>query len=247
MNRFEHEAIVLKSARSGENDRILTALTLKAGKISIMAKGAQSAKCKYLLSCQPFAFSQFVLALYPKNPLMPYAISADLINPFRNLYSSVERQASACFATEAVDAVLEPEAVDSHVFMLLYHTLRLLCSMDASRASLMALAFTLKLLAICGHAPELGACLVCGAKLETYFINVDMGGILCARCAKGEGECIVSSLEAEYSYALMHMDMESLGEVYLVDEATQLKLLKVFCLFLPIQRQLRSLTSLLPE
>ena len=56
------DALVLRTADFGENDKMLTLFSLQRGKLSAAAKGVRKAGAKLRFAAQPFCFAEYVLA-----------------------------------------------------------------------------------------------------------------------------------------------------------------------------------------
>lgn len=55
-------ALMLRAADYGENDKILTLLTAEYGKISAAIKGVKKPSAKLKFAAQPFCFAEYILA-----------------------------------------------------------------------------------------------------------------------------------------------------------------------------------------
>ena len=55
-------ALMLRAADYGENDKILTLLTAEYGKITAGIKGVKKPAAKLKFAAQPFCFAEYVLA-----------------------------------------------------------------------------------------------------------------------------------------------------------------------------------------
>lgn len=191
MSLYRTEAIVLRSRALGEADRLLTLLTRYEGKVAAVARGAGRSRSPLLAPCQPFTHGQF--HLYRRSG--PHSVSrGDVIEAFRPLREDVWRMALASCAAELADRAL-PEA-DPHpdVFALLLGALHMLAwepSPTDQEAAL--LKYELRLMALLGYRPRLDGCARCGEEpgrreggigAGTVF-DAAVGGLVCARCARG--------------------------------------------------------------
>jgi DNA repair protein RecO (recombination protein O) len=79
MTNVACKAFVLRTVKYGEHDKMLTLFTQDEGKTGVVAKGALSAKSKYIASAQLFCLSEFILSA---NGKMPYVASAEVIKVY---------------------------------------------------------------------------------------------------------------------------------------------------------------------
>ena len=62
MEGIKVNALMLRAADYGENDKILTLLTAELGKISAGIKGVKKAGAKLKFAAQPFCFAEYILS-----------------------------------------------------------------------------------------------------------------------------------------------------------------------------------------
>src|SRR5256712_7967381 len=87
-------AIVLKSRKWGDADRIVTFFTLKHGKVRGVARGARRMKSRFGGTLEPFVYCDLVLYEKPGDSL--YRVSqTDVREAFHPLRSSLETIAGA--------------------------------------------------------------------------------------------------------------------------------------------------------
>ena len=60
MSLIKTQGIVLKEMNLAENDKIITILTDKLGKIDTVVHGAKSHKSKFMASTQPFCYGEYI-------------------------------------------------------------------------------------------------------------------------------------------------------------------------------------------
>ena len=225
MEKTKHEAVVLRSVKYSEHDKILTLLTKDAGKMSVMAKGVQSPKSRYLASSQIYAVSEYILSSSPKGG-MPYVVSAELIDGFSALSKNIVNMACAGCLTETADMFLIEKQEEGTAYRLLTYALKLLSISDESRALMVTLSCMLKFLGIYGAAPGLSLCTVCSSVQERYFFDFEHGGIVCPDC-EADASWVLSADEAQYLNGLLKIDMRRLTDIVLIEDAQQFGFLKI--------------------
>ena len=91
MRLYKVKGIVIKEVQYKENDKIITIMTDKLGKISCMAKGAKKNNSPILSSSQFLVYSEFMLY---KGTNFYHINSAEMLESFYNLrvdYDKLER------------------------------------------------------------------------------------------------------------------------------------------------------------
>src|SRR6059058_258956 len=180
---FKTEAIVLRSIRYGEADRILHLYSEDRGRLSAIAKGARRVKSRLGGRIEPFTRVQLILR-EGRGDLCTLT-GADTVHAHPALR---ERRASLERATQACDAVLR--LLDSNepnrpAYNLLAHELALLDADPSAATRAQALTFRLKLLLAAGFAPELAACASCGEREHLGAFSAAAGGVVCPGCEAG--------------------------------------------------------------
>ncbi len=190
------EAIVLRSMRYGEADKILHVYTRENGRQSAIAKGARRAKSRFGGRLEPFM--QVNLVLHQGRGDLHTVTGADTVAARPRLRDSAPRLDAAARACDAVSRLFETDEPHPEVFALLANELTLLAGVGADEAlqagagparpapaqALYAngLAFRLKLLLAAGIVPQLAACAVCGEREHLSGFSADAGGVVCASC-----------------------------------------------------------------
>jgi DNA repair protein RecO (recombination protein O) len=177
------EAIVLRSIRYGEADRVLHLYTPDRGRISAIAKGVRKTKSRFGGRLEPFF--RLNLVLYqphpPRSDLMTVT-GAETVAGFPRLREDARSLDGAARACEAVSRVFDDGDPHEGVFHLLGNHLALLDADPARATRANALAFRLKLLLAAGFAPHLAACASCGEREHLVGFSGAAGGVVCAAC-----------------------------------------------------------------
>ena len=180
---FKTEAIVLRSIRYGEADRVLHLYTPERGRVGAVAKGVRRVKSRMGGRLEPL--SRVRLVLHQGRGELCTISQADTVQAhagLRERRGSLERATQAC---EAVLRLLDSTEPNLPAYNLLCHELALLDSSAAASRRAQALAFRLKLLLAAGFAPELAACASCGEAEHLGGFSPSAGGIVCAGCEAG--------------------------------------------------------------
>jgi DNA repair protein RecO (recombination protein O) len=177
------EAIVLRSIRYGEADRIVHLYTPGHGRIGAIAKGARRSRSRFGARLEPFFHIRAVLRegrgdLYTVTGVDTVAAHGAL----RDHAATLDTAARAC---DAVARLFETTEGHPEVFRLLANELALLDA-DADQARpANGLAFRLKLLLAAGIVPQLASCAACGEPEHLRGFSAAAGGVVCGSCEGG--------------------------------------------------------------
>ena len=180
MGLYRDEAVVLRTWKLGEADRIVSLHTLGNGKVRGVAKGVRRTRSKFGARLEPAC--HVAVQLYRGRGELDTVTQAETLDRFGSLRSDPERFARASAMLEAVDQLALETGGDPgrHVMLV-----RALATLDRSDSPLVVAGFFLKLLALEGVQPELDSCVTCGAAGPLVAIDVHSGGVLCRDCRQG--------------------------------------------------------------
>jgi DNA repair protein RecO (recombination protein O) len=180
---FKTEAVVLRSLRLGEADRVLHLYTEDRGRLGAVAKGVRRVGSRFGGRLEPL--SRVQLVLHEGRSDLCTITAADTVHAhatLRGRRTSIERGTQACDAVLRLFDAAEP---NRPAYNLLCHELALLDA-DAELATpAQALAFRLKLLLAAGFVPELAACAACGEREHLGAFSAAAGGVVCPGCEAG--------------------------------------------------------------
>jgi DNA repair protein RecO (recombination protein O) len=177
------EAIVLRSIRYGEADRILHLYTPEHGRLGAIAKGARRARSRFGARLEPFF--QIGMVLHEGRGDLYTVTAVDTIDARPGLRDSAEGLDAAARACDAVARLFETDDPHPEVFALLANELTLLASTPTHPAAARpenGLAFRLKLLLAAGIVPQLGSCASCGEREHLTGFSAAAGGVVCSSC-----------------------------------------------------------------
>jgi len=177
------DAIVLRSLRYGEADRILHLYTPARGRVGAIAKGVRRTRSRFGGRLEPF--SRVRLVCHEGRGELLTVTSVETLDAHARLREAAATLDSAARACDAVARVFETEDPHPAVYNLLANQLALLAA-DAGQAThANALAFRLKLLVAAGLSPVLGACASCGSPEHLVAYSPQAGGVVCNACEAG--------------------------------------------------------------
>ncbi|MGH7256465.1 MAG: DNA repair protein RecO, partial [Nitrospirales bacterium] len=190
-------AIVLRSRKWGDADRIVTFYTLRVGKVRGVGRGARRLKSRFGSVLEPFVHCDLNLFEKPNDTL--YRISqADIREPFTRLREDLGLMAGAARLANLVNAVAAEGDPSPRTFEILLEGLQ---ALEATQEpGLTALVFQIRLLGQSGYRPQTGQCAACGIRFPArngpgvVRFSPSAGGVVCERCvSRVPDRCFVLS------------------------------------------------------
>ncbi|MCD8372778.1 MAG: DNA repair protein RecO, partial [Clostridia bacterium] len=177
-------ALMIRAADYGENDKILTLFSAERGKISAGIKGVKKAGAKLKFAAQPFCFAEYILSQKGGRYTV---INASESESFYDLRCDINKFYAASALCEAVNALTFEEDAAVELFSLCVKTLSDMCTGDEGLA---LVSFLIKSLALSGYGFSLSGCGVCGADLsgrDKLRFDFNSGMFTCWDCGDGAG------------------------------------------------------------
>jgi DNA repair protein RecO (recombination protein O) len=182
---FKTEAVVLRSIRYGEADRIVHLYSATRGRIGAIAKGSRRPKSRFGGRLEPFF--RLDLMLYEGRGDLFTVTGASTVDGHGRLRGDGRALLAAGRACDAVLRLLDGEEANGAAYNLLCSYLALLDDdPGAARGAGPALAFRLKLALAAGFSPELASCARCGEADHLTAFSGSAGGVVCSSC-EGDG------------------------------------------------------------
>jgi DNA repair protein RecO (recombination protein O) len=181
------EAVVLRSIRYGEADRILHLYSAASGRLGAIAKGARRPRTRFGGRLEPFF--RLDLVLHQGRGDLATVTSVATVEGYPRLRGSAAALSAAARGCDAVLRLLDAAEPNTPAYNLLCRYLALLDEPGADAARLdTALAFRLKLALAAGFAPELASCARCGEAEHLCAFSGAAGGVVCSSCERGSFE-----------------------------------------------------------
>jgi DNA repair protein RecO (recombination protein O) len=182
---YKTEAIVLRSIRFSEADRILHLYTAERGRIGAIAKGVRKTKSRFGARLEPL--SHVELMLHEGAGELQTITGVELLRSHHATRESIYRLNAGLIGAEAMLRLFgEPEA-NERAFGALARFLDLLDEAPQleSRPALdpLVLSFQLKLLWLAGYLPHLTSCVECGLMDGLVGFSARAGGAVCTQHA----------------------------------------------------------------
>lgn len=177
---FRDDAVVLRTHKLGEADRIVSLLGRRNGRMRAVAKGVRRTSSKFGARLSPFGHVDLQLIEGRNLHTVTQAVGVDLYG--RHISSDYPRYTVACAISETAERLTPEEHEPSlPLFQLTLGALRTL-SADAHDAPLVLDAYLLRAMDVSGWAPALNGCASCGAAGEHRAFSVAAGGQVCRDC-----------------------------------------------------------------
>ena len=177
------QGVVLRTIKFNDNDLILTIFSRKYGKASVLAKGAQRQRSRFLSVSQIFSYNNYVLK---KQKDMFTLSQGESIKSFYNISQDLESYAYTSFIAKLVENNIVEGQTNNRLFELFVKTLFLFSEQVEDRMFLLDI-FLLKFIDYMGYRPDLNNCVSCGKKFpsNSYF-SLEKGGVICGNCSDFE-------------------------------------------------------------
>lgn len=215
MSLVKNQAILLKSKKYKERDKLLTFLTEENGKIQALCKGARVPLNKWGSSTEPPNFSY--IQLYQKGDFFTLTeIQVEEI--FLNIISNFQRLIIFSYIANIIDSLLLSLFPSKSTFYLALSSIYALNRREINPTSI-GYIFALKFLDVQGYLPEISKCVICGRKenkdFKEFILSFEEGGIICETCAKfAHGETIkLDYSEISFLKSIMQIDLKDISSI----------------------------------
>jgi DNA repair protein RecO (recombination protein O) len=179
MPLVETEAIVLRTYRLGEADKIASLLTRQMGRIRAVASGAQRSRSRYGGTLEPLSYVR-IWVFERENRDLGRLNSAELIESFFDMQKDYAAQAAAQYLAEVCERLLPEREANDRVFRLLVAVLRGLKRGAGIDAPLVY--FDYWFLRVAGFLPDFERCSACGRRLDDGYYGAGSEGLVCGVC-----------------------------------------------------------------
>lgn len=175
----ETEAIVLRTYRLGEADKIVSLFSRQMGRLRAVASGAQRPKSRYGGVLEPLTYIRLWLFERENRDLLRMN-SAELVESFFAMQGDYVVQIAAQYMAEVSERLLPEREVNERAFRLLLTALRGLKA--AVSIDLPLLYFNAWMLRLGGFLPDFRQCSQCGRALGGEAAFAGSLSIICKDC-----------------------------------------------------------------
>jgi DNA repair protein RecO (recombination protein O) len=200
---YRDEAVVLRTQKLGEADRIVTLLTRRHGRVRAVAKGVRRTGSKFGARVEPFMHVD--LQLYEGRSL-DTVTQAETVEPYGDkIARDYGRYTAGTAVLETAERLSAEEREPSlRLFLLVVGALRAL-SEGSHTPTLVLDAFILRAMAIAGYEPVLDSCARCNEPGDHRYFAVALGGLVC-REHRPPGAASISATSVALMTALLSGD-----------------------------------------
>lgn len=179
MPTYNDVAIVLRTHKLGEHDRIVTLLTRGKGKVRVVAKGVRRTKSKFGSRLEPAMIVE-VQCYQGRN--LDTVTQAELIAPYgHHITQDYSAYTAAAAMLETAERLCDEREPQLQQFNLLAGGLAALAN-SSHNPGLVLDSYLLRAVAIAGWAPSFDKCAGCGAAGPHRAFNLASGGAVCSSC-----------------------------------------------------------------
>jgi len=176
---YRDTAVVLRTYKLGEADRIIVLLTEHHGKVRAVAKGVRKTMSKFGARLEPGSHVQLLLS---QGRDLDVVSQADAVETLAPLMADLDHLTNAMAVLEAADQMALEREPNAALYRMVVGALR---TVGERSGPLVVPAFYWKLLAADGLRPELDECVRCGEPGPLVSFDMDQGGALCRTCRTG--------------------------------------------------------------
>lgn len=223
MPLYRDEGVVLRTAKLGEADRIITLLTRSHGKVRAVAKGVRRVKSRFGGRLEPFMRVDLLIA---SGRSLDVISQAESIAPYAaSICADYGAYAAANLIVETADKLVSAEGERTAAqYRLLIAALASLARRAHAPAAIGA-SYVMRALTLAGWEPRLGACVVCGRPLGAsadgaMYLSVPAGGVMCHLDHTPESRPLDPRVREQLD-ALVNGDWQVLDEAPLLPETEQ--------------------------
>jgi DNA repair protein RecO (recombination protein O) len=176
---YRDTAVVLRTYKLGEADRIIVLLTEEHGKIRAVAKGVRKTGSKFGARLEPMSHVRLLLSQGRELDIVSQAESVETLAP---MLVDLDHLTAGIAVLEAADQMSLDREPAPQLYRMVVGALRTIAERGGP---LVVPAFYWKLLAADGLRPELDMCVRCGEDTQLVAFDMDQGGALCRNCRTG--------------------------------------------------------------
>lgn len=184
MATYRDRAVVLRTHKLGEADRILTLLTRTGGKVRAVARGVRKTSSKFGGRLEPCNVVDIQLV---EGRNLDVVAQVETTHSYGALLAAdYARYTTAQVMAETADKIIaedkQPALAQYRLLVGALHVLVAPTTDGRRPASMILDSFLLRSLATAGYAPALAECATCGRPGPHEFFSPQAGGMVCVGC-----------------------------------------------------------------
>ncbi|HUY13006.1 MAG TPA: DNA repair protein RecO [Terriglobia bacterium] len=183
MPLLETEAIVLRTYRLGEADKIVSLLTRQHGRLRAVAAGAQRPKSRFGGTLESLTYIRLWLFERENRDLLRIN-SGEILESFFDMQRDYRLHVASQYVAEAAEKLLPEREINERAFRLVVAVLRAM--KRTSEVDRPLIFFNYWLLRLGGTLPNLRECGKCGRPFDDspVFIGRNFESLVCGRCER---------------------------------------------------------------
>lgn len=209
----EFEGIILSETPYKESSKILNILTKDEGIIGVIAKGAKKIKSPLRSVTEKFTLGLF--SVYYHEGKLSTLITADVINPLRNIKTDIVRIGYLTYICELAYQTAKQNS-DDNIYKILKSAI--LKIEDGLDPMIITNILELKMLDYLGVRIDLDRCIKCGTTKDIITISGDSGGYICKDCHTNEPIYDVKTIKMFRLY--YYVDIDTITDLKISDEVS---------------------------
>jgi len=223
MPSYKAKAIILKSYKLGESDKIVKMYSQDGDIISAVAKSARKIRSRFGGRLELFNLVDLELS---KGRNLDIINQVEIIKSFKNI-STYFYKFVFC---EIISKIILKTQVSGGgssplLFKLIYVCFNEINNMDSEDVASLKKTicfFGIKFLRIIGYVPLLGSCSKCNKELKNLYsfhknkiyFSVEYGGVLCSKCADSSGGVeVLGASDYRFLYDLFNLKLEDFRDL----------------------------------
>jgi DNA repair protein RecO (recombination protein O) len=180
MSSLQDIAVILRTYRIGEADKIVVLFTKDHGKMRAVAKGSRKTTSKLGARLEPLGLVNVILW---QGRNLATITGVDVIDNFAEVRHNLDKIMMATTMLEIIDKSTLDNQENDDLFQLLT---KALATLDKNFSPGILGAFCFRTLMIEGLTPQIDNCCSCNTTEDLTAFNVTVGGVLCKNCQSGQ-------------------------------------------------------------
>lgn len=179
MTEIKQNGLVIAERDLGENDKLLTVLVERFGKLTVVAKGAKSVRNRHMPSTQLFAYASFGLR---KKGNYYYITDSDLIESYFDIRGDILKLSLASYFCDIACDVTQEGNGDDEILRLTLNMLYAIAK-DLKPLEVIRAVYELRIAKELGFSPNIEGCAACSCiDAPAYFLDILDGTLTCEKC-----------------------------------------------------------------
>lgn len=177
---YRDAAVVLRTYKLGESDRIIVLLTKEHGKVRAVAKGVRKTKSR--IGARLELTGHVVAQLHHGRGELQTITQVESVEVFPDLRRDLDRLGRAVSMLEVIEQVAREGEATPELYEMLVKGLR---AVEKRASPLVAPAFFLRLMSEDGVGLQTEGCVTCGRTDELVSVDLELSGVCCQEHRSG--------------------------------------------------------------